>query len=61
MIMEYYIDNRRKTKREFWRTLQGIASPGQKCLILDGKPIWIGGVEYKVVQYEDDEVLDEAR
>lgn len=51
--MEYYIDDRRTPRREFWNSLEGIASPIQKCLLLDGKAIYIGGVEYKVVQYAD--------
>ena len=47
--MEFYINNRRETESFFWNSLQGIASESQRCRLLDGNEVIIGGVSYQIV------------
>lgn len=52
--MEYYIDDRREPEAKFWNSLHGIASEKQKCFLLEGKKLVIGGVTYQIIFSEEE-------
>ena len=39
--MKFYIDNKKKKKKVFWRTLESLVSPMQRVHILDGMKVKI--------------------
>lgn len=47
--IEYYIDDRRKTESYFWNSIHAIARESQKCKLLDGDKVIIGGVNYQIL------------
>lgn len=53
--MEYYIDNRREPESLFWNSLHGIASEAQKCRLLEGNKVIIGGVCYQIMLNDEEE------
>ena len=52
--MEYYIDNQRASESYFWNALHGIASEAQKCRLLEGNKVIIGGVCYQISFVEEE-------
>lgn len=57
--MEYYINQKRRSESLFWRSLLSIANQQQKHAILDGERITIGGVQYYMI--DEDEQLETMR
>ncbi len=57
-IMNCHIDNKRQPESLFWNSLYGLASEKQKCELLEGHILIIGGVEYEIVLSEDDDNLN---
>ncbi len=46
--MIYLINDTRHTETYFWNSLQSLATESQIKRVLDGKPIIIGGVSYRI-------------
>lgn len=46
--MRFYINNQRQPEAFFWNSLHGIASEREKCMLLDGNKLRIGGILYYI-------------
>ena len=52
--MEYNIDDQRASESYFWNSLHGIASEKQKCRLLEGNKVIVGGVCYQIFFVEEE-------
>ena len=46
--MSFIINNKGVTESFFWHSLEGIASERQIYMIAEGKPVIIGGIQYRI-------------